>query len=226
MCLSWREEGTQRGRQRSGGEKSPSEGGSEERGQDLRDERTWRVRTSGFGRSGTEKGVKQSSVWRESSLSATHNYLCSSQFCPSPPTYFLSTSFQFLTLFSLFTFQLVFVSRLKRAVHTRTCTRMHAWARRNDTNRKRRRSEMWEVVEEWKEWKLKSQRRTSGELFNYLVYHCRDAVKEPSVVKPRVWEEGKHTQVRLLYLHDWGSVLYNEICNKTRDLFQTFIYRQ
>lgn len=36
---------------------------------------------------------------------------------------------------------------------------------------------------EWKEWKLKSQRRTTAELFNYLVCHCRDAVEEPSVVK-------------------------------------------
>lgn len=45
---------------------------------------------------------------------------------------------------------------------------------------------MREAVEEWKEWKLKSQRRTTGELFNYLVYHCRGGVEEPSVVKPRV----------------------------------------
>lgn len=202
MCLRWREERRQRVRQHTGGGKRPTEGGSEERRQDLRDERTWRARTSGFGRSGAEKGVKQSSAWKERRLSDSHNYLCSSQFSPSPPTYLLSTSSQFLTLSFVHLSSSFSLSSYTRT-RARACTRMHARTRRNDANRKRRRSEMWEVEKSGRSGNEKSQRRTAGELFNYLVYHCRDAVEEPSVAKPGVWEgsEGKHTQVTFLYLY-------------------------
>lgn len=156
MCPRWSEERRQRVSRRAGGEKSPTEGGSEERGQDLR-WKEWRARTSGFGRSGAEKGVKESSGWKESSFSDSHNYLCSSQFGPSPPTYLLSTSFQMFTLFLCSPF--ISFSSL---VFTRT--NMHADGQKRHEQKEKTE---WNVIgrEEWKEWKLKSQKENYRRAF-------------------------------------------------------------